>query len=79
MHSPGTADDDDKALQVLSRSALEQLNASEAPTTTRKTTPKTAATASLASFRVTQEELFLASGKYDRKMGLNITKKYEGQ
>ena len=56
----------------MSRSALEQLNAS------RTSTAKTRATA-FPSFRVTQEELFLASGKYDRKMGLNITKKYQGQ
>eukprot|EP00435_Cladocopium_sp_Y103_P061658 s1182_g23.t1 len=72
----GTADDDDKALQVLSRSALQQLNASETPPKATKTAGPAAAS---ALFRVTQEELFLASGKYDRKMGLNITNKYEGQ
>ncbi|CAJ1386416.1 unnamed protein product [Effrenium voratum] len=71
----GTGDDDDKALQVLSRAALAQLNSTETPMQKTVSTPKTPAPA----FSVTQEELFLASAKYDRKMGLNITSRFEGQ
>lgn len=79
----GTGDDDDKALQVLSRTveaqpttvlkpALSQTNATEGPhhKPTRQSSPE--------EFEVKQQELFLASAKYDHRLGLNITARYEG-
>ena len=62
----GEANDDDKALQVLSRAALTQSNASRAE--------KSSKTSKIhQDFEVKQEKLFLASAKYDHKLGLNIT------
>ena len=62
----GEATDDDKALQVLSRAALTQSNATEKPKETSKNLNH-------KDFEVKQEKLFLASAKYDHKLGLNIT------
>ena len=64
----GEANDDDKALQVLSRAALTQSNASRAEKIPNKKTSKIH-----QDFEVKQEKLFLASAKYDHKLGLNIT------
>ena len=77
----GTGDDDDKALQVLSRTveaqpttvlkpALSQTNATEGPhhKPTRQSSPE--------EFEVKQQELFLASAKYDHRLGLNITARF---
>lgn len=62
----GTGEDDDKALQVLSRAAaFSQTGTEQRPRVKRES--------KLEEFEVKQEDLFLASAKYDQKLGLNIT------
>ncbi|CAE7279738.1 carA2 [Symbiodinium pilosum] len=66
----GTASDDDKSLQGMSRTALNQVENS---------TDRNSKESEEVLFHPQQEELYLASAKYDAQLGVNITQRFSGQ
>jgi len=67
----GTNDDDDKSLQGMPRSVLSQVENSTESTSETSTDEET-------HFHPEQEEIFLASAKYDAQLGVNLTHRFSG-
>ncbi|CAE7337252.1 unnamed protein product [Symbiodinium sp. CCMP2592] len=67
----GTNDDDDKSLQGMPRSVLSQVENSTESTSETETDEET-------HFHPEQEEIFLASAKYDAQLGVNLTHRFSG-
>ena len=73
----GTSADDDKALQGMSRTALNQVQNSSQKERMSKHKARESKPPSVSDFEAVSEELYLASARYTTK-GVKITESFEG-